>query len=1027
LYYEKSMIDKFEFMLRYIWYEGLNEKFKFWWDEKTLLKLSARTDLGQMTKELIKTTPDELKKLTVETYTDFKKDFIKKHGEQKIVDDFSLADYIERLEYEYKVVHEMWYDTYFLIVQDYTMFAKRSGIVVWPGRWSAAGSLLSYLVRITEIDPMPYDLLFERFLNPARISMPDVDTDFEDTEREKIIEYVKKVYGVEKVAQIGTYMTMAAKAAFKDVARTFWLSFTKSNELSNYVEKSIKHSMENEEFANIVKDDENLTKIVELASRLEWTVRQVWVHACGVVISPEEIQEYTPVQHPPKSWQKWEQDAARIVSQFDGHYLEDIWLLKMDFLWLRNLSIIKNAIKILKAKLKDGEKLDPIYEEFFEYMVFEPPLDDEKTLDLFRDWNTSGVFQFESDGMRWWLKKLKPSSIDDVVAMVALYRPWPMEWIPNYIDRKSGKEAISYLPDDVYKEIEKKYSKEEAEKQKKMITEDLQWFMDVTYGISIYQEQLMRIVQSMAGFSLGEADLLRRWVGKKIMEVIIKLKKDFIEKSASFRWYKEEVSTFVYEKMIEPAANYSFNKSHAVCYAIIAYQTAYLKAHHPIEFHAALLRSVEENTEKLAFLIDELKIKWFQVSSPNINKSFAHVAAVDDDIAIWLVAVKWLGYDLSKAIETEREKNGKFSDLEDFLVRCEDSINRKSVESLSKSWALDAFEDRKILLSNIDLILKRVKWRKEHQETSSMGLFWDELLESSKLELKPWEKAGIMENLRYEYETIWTFLSSHPFDGLYSYLKSKTNFTNQIEDKKYDWEFNILWIIKSVKKNNKFGGYWVSIEDLVGTIDIYMKNTWSLKVFDVILLKWNFYMMDKKIKPKEEGGKVEIQQVRRRRIIQIAKINLDIYINIVKKNKRYNEDEKVVLVRHKRNEAQKKKAIEEAIRVEQMKKDLEAREALHKKGEQKNEIPEESTTVQQWEKKENIINNKWDAEKCEENNCEEIAPEEIEIEEEEKLEEVKIIEKELPEEIDDIMKIIELKKTNPDQDIIEYKGKFYKV
>ncbi len=1066
-------MDKFEFMLRYMGYEWLNEKFNFWWDEETILKLSNRTNLGKMNKKLTETTPDELKKLTIETYTDFKKDFIEKKGKKKIVNNFTLGDYIERLEYEYKVVHEMWYNTYFLIVQDYIMYAKKSGIVVWPGRWSAAGSLLSYLIRITEIDPMPYDLLFERFLNPARISMPDVDTDFEDTEREKIIEYVKKIYGVEKVAQIGTYMTMAAKAAFKDVARTFGLSFTKSNQLSNYIEKSIDKSLENEEFANIINDDENLQKIVKLASRLEWTVRQVWVHACGVVISPEEIQEYSPVQHPPKSWQKGEQDANRIVTQYDGHCLEDIGLLKMDFLGLRNLSIIKNTIKILKAKLPEWKKLDNIYEEFFKYMVFEPPLEDEKTLDLFRDGNTSGVFQFESDGMRWWLKKLKPSSIDDIVAMVALYRPGPMDWIPNYIARKNGEEEISYLPDDVYQIIEEKYGKKEAENQKKMITKDLQWFMDVTYGISIYQEQLMRIVQSMAGFSLGEADLLRRWVGKKIMEVIAELKKDFIKGASSFRWYKEEVSIYVYESMIEPAANYSFNKSHAVCYAIIAYQTAYLKAHHPIEFHAALLRSVEENTDKLAELIDELKIKWFKVTSPNINKSFAHVAAINDDIVIWLVAVKWLGYDLSKEIEEERTKNGKFKNLEDFLVRCEDNINRKSLESLAKSGALDDWEDRKILLDNTDLILKRVKWRKEHQKTSSMWLFGDELLESSKLELKPWKKASIMENLKYEYETIGTFLSSHPFDGLYSYLKSKTNFISQVLDKKYDGDFNILWIIKSIKKNNKFGGFWISVEDITWTMDIYMKNIWSLWLFDVVLLKWKFYMTEQKIKSKDKKNineninkskeekkdkqpdknlkKEEFKQVRRRKIVQISKINLDIYIDKIKRNKKYNEEEKVVLVRHNRNEAQKKKAIEETLKIEQLKKQLD-----NKKWKSHNlktvtipsiAIEEEISTSENCDSPklcDGIIDetNKESGTEDKEYEIETIEEEKIkkEIKKEKSNKKTKekknisitkdngkIIEKELPDNIDDIMKIAELKKTNPKQDIIEYKWKFYKV
>jgi len=290
-----------EFQLRYMWYEFMNERFSLWWNENTILELSKRTDKWQILKKLTETSPEELKEFTIKSYTDYKIDFLNKNWDKIIKWDFKLKYYIDRLEYEFKVIHEMGYDTYFLIVQDYIMYAKKNAIVVWPGRWSAAWSLLWYLIRITEIDPLEYDLLFERFLNPARISMPDIDTDFEDSERLNILEYCKKKYWVEKVANIWTYMTMAAKASFKDVARIFWISFTKSNQISSYIEKHVKTSYEeNKEFKAIVDEDENLKKITKFASNLEWTVRQMWVHACWVIIAPEDITNYSPVQYPQK-------------------------------------------------------------------------------------------------------------------------------------------------------------------------------------------------------------------------------------------------------------------------------------------------------------------------------------------------------------------------------------------------------------------------------------------------------------------------------------------------------------------------------------------------------------------------------------------------------------------------------------------------------------------------------------------------------------------------------------------------------
>ena len=873
-------ISKEEFQLRYMWYEFMNERFDLWWDENTILELSKRTDEGQITWKLTETSPEELKEATLKTYTDFKKDFLKKYWDKKIKLDYTLKDYIDRLEYEMKVVHEMGYDTYFLIVQDYIMYAKRNWIVVWPWRWSAAWSLLWYFIRITEIDPMEYDLLFERFLNPARVSMPDVDTDFEDSERWEILEYCKRKYWVEKVANIWTYMTMAAKASFKDVARVFGLSFTRSNQLSNYIEKHVKDSYENnEEFRKLIDEDETLKQIVQFASSLEWTTRQMWVHACWVIIAPEEITTYSPVQYPPKPWSK-EPDTSRVVTQYDGHYMEDIGLLKMDFLGLRNLSIIKNTIKILKAKVWE-EKLEEIYKEFFKYYVFEPSITDEASYKIFQEWDTVWVFQFESDGMRAWLKKLKPTSIDDIIAMVSLYRPWPMEWIPNYIDRKQWKEKVTYLPNDLYKELVEKYGEEVAEQQRKQIREDLSPFMDVTYWIPVYQEQLMRIVQAMAWFSLGEADLLRRWVGKKIKEVIEKLKIEFIEKSAKYKDYKEEVSRFVYEKMIEPAANYSFNKSHAACYAIIAYQTAFLKAHHPVEFYAALLRSVEENTDRFAELLEELKIKWIKIKPVNVNYSFNHIAAVDDAVVIWFLAIKGIWYEVGEHIEQERRKNWPYKDLEDFLNRNEKYINKKTIEALIKSGALDEFASRWDLIENVENILDWVKKWQSKKETAWMWLFGEELLWKDPLVLKKWKELSLMEKLKLEYEAFGTFISAHPFDGLYKYIKRKYNFTSQILDEKYEWDYKILWFIKDIVKSPKFNWYFMEVEDLVWNIRFFIKNIPWLNKFDVIEIQW--------------------QKRRRPSITKILKINLEKLIEKLKSKWKFDENDSVAKVRAMRN------------------------------------------------------------------------------------------------------------------------------
>ena len=548
-----------EWYLRYLSFKGLNWRYKTSIDEETLFHLVHKLNKPSLEKALTETSPEELKALSLTYYSPKKKEILSSLSQ-------TLQERIERLEYELVVVHEMGFDGYFLIVADYISWARQNGVPVGPGRWSAAGSLMAYLTGITDLDPIDYGLLFERFLNPARISMPDIDTDFSDEGRDKVVDYCRQKYGEDHVAQICTFGTFAARAAVKDVWRVKGISFAEMNELAKLIPEKPGTKLqwaldETPEFKNAYDTNPVYKDIIDNALKIEGNVRQLGVHACAVIIAPEPMTQFTALARPPK-------DSESIVTQYSAYPLEDLWLLKMDFLWLRTLTIIKKTIDIIKETKDTEVDIDNV------------SLQDELSFSIFASGDTTGVFQFESDGMRKYLKDLKPDSFEDMIAMVSLYRPWPLAYIPTYIDRKYGREEIEYMTDDLKNILTKaKYTKEDIEEQKQKLEEDLKKILDVTYGIAVYQEQLMFIVQYMAGFSLGEADLLRRGVWKKILEVIEKLKGEFIEKAEKFRGYKPEVSKYIYEEMIQPAANYSFNKSHAACYAYIAYQTSYLKAH----------------------------------------------------------------------------------------------------------------------------------------------------------------------------------------------------------------------------------------------------------------------------------------------------------------------------------------------------------------------------------------------------------------------------------------------------------------
>ena len=818
-----TQMEVYEFELRRRAYAGLSRRLKYNRTEEKIAQLVQRTNKWVLVQALKDTSPEDLHKFTIQTYTPYKQEFIERNRNDFPWRDkrFSLSSYVERLEYELKVIKEMGFNSYFLIVSEYVRRWKEHQISVWPWRWSWAWSLLAWLVGITEVDPLPFDLLFERFLNPARVSMPDFDIDFEDSERQNVIQHCYDLYWAEKVCSIWTFMKMATKASFKDVARTLWVPFEKSNAITNVLQDKIwliaqvEDPEWNPELKTAYESDAKIQQAMQVGDQLTWNLRQMWVHACGIIIAPEKVTTYTPTQYK----EEWD---TTVVSQYDGPTLESIWLLKMDFLWLRNLSIIKNCVKIIKARADaKWEEIPEMFKDFLDTMSLDIPIDDAETYkSIFQKWDTTWIFQFESWWMRKYLIELIPDKIDNLVAMNALYRPGPMEFIPSYIARKNWKEEIEYMYPDLKAELVKKYWVEVAEEERRKLIEDLNPFLKETYGIAVYQEQLMFLVQAMAGFSLWEADLLRRGVWKKKKYVIEQLKKEFIERWASYHNYKPETTTQIYEKMIEPAASYSFNKSHSVCYAMIAYQTAYLKVHYPIEFSAALIRSVEEDIDTQSFYFSEIQQSWISVLQPDVNISFNHVAAIDDTVRIWFISIKGVGFDTWETIQEERKKNGKYTSLEDFCKRCSSVLNRKSLEWLIKSGALDAFWDRKMLRENLDIIIDRIA----NSAHANQWLFWD--LEST-IPLKKIQPSKLMERLMMEQEVFKTFISGNPLDGLY-----------KSDDYQLDaWNFEIIWYIKEIRRAKK-KWFFITIEDISDSFDIFLNDTFWLEKFDIVIVQW---------------------------------------------------------------------------------------------------------------------------------------------------------------------------------------------
>lgn len=699
---------------------------------------------------------------------------------------------ISRLNYELEMVDKMGFNAYFLIVQDFVNYAKDKEILVGPGRGSAAGSILSYCLRITDIDPLEFGLIFERFLNPARISMPDIDIDFADDRRGEVIEYVREKYGYHNVAQIITFGTMAAKAAVKDVARVMEIPFTEANKLTDAIPAKpgikLSNALQAEPDLQAYAKNPLYKKVFDTALKLEGTIRQVGVHACAVVISDKVLTEYTPLQHPPGN------KGDDLISQYSAHPIEDIGLLKMDFLGLKNLTLLDKTIQIVKRTHNQEIKLAEI------------PEGNPEAYKLLQRGDTTGVFQLESAGMKRYLKELKPENLEDIIAMVSLYRPGPMEWIPDYIKGKHGEKKVKYLHPDL-KEI-----------------------LELTYGVAVYQEQTMQIAQKFAGFSLADADILRKAIGKKIAELLTEQKEKFIQ-GAEKLGHPAKLAKQIFEKVIEPFAGYGFNKSHAASYAKIAYLTAYLKSHYPAEFMAALMTADQNDSDRIAIEFEECERMNIKVLPPDINESFRNFTVTDDgNIRFGLLAIKGVGDSIVGELVHEKDEHGTFQSLEDFLQRLPSKgINRKAIEALTLSGAMDQLGERKSLYENMENLLAYARDHKNTTNSNQQDIF--DLLsaqdsqEAHALRLNPTPEATPLQKLKWEKEYLGMYITAHPLDGLKHHLSSRYKFSENIGHKQAGKEVQVGGIVTELRKMITKKGeamLFAKLEDPTGELEVVL-------------------------------------------------------------------------------------------------------------------------------------------------------------------------------------------------------------
>lgn len=697
---------------------------------------------------------------------------------------------IERLDMELAVLEKMGYNGYFLIVQDFINWGKSQGIIFGPGRGSAAGSIVAYALNITDLDPLEYDLLFERFLNPDRISMPDIDIDIQDTRRDEVIEYCANKYGQDRVANIVTFGKMAARAAVRDVARVLQVPYAESDRLAKLIPPPVqgrhiplKVSVENDaDLKREYESNETAKTVFDYAIRLEGTIRSHGVHAAGVVIAPDAIVNYTPLEMAQK---------GVISTQYPMYPIEELGLLKMDFLGLSNLTIINNALRIIKKVYKKQIDLSDI------------PLDDTKTYELFQRGDTTGVFQLESAGMKRYLRELKPTVFDDIIAMVALYRPGPMQFIDSFIRRKHGDEEIAFLHDGMKNSLEN------------------------TYGILVYQEQFMQISKEWCGFTGGQADTLRKAVGKKNIELMKKVKPEFVEGAVKVGGATEKTAELFWDQL-EEFANYCFNKSHAACYGLISYWTAYLKAHYPDAFMAALMTSDADDIDRLAIEINECKHMGIEVLSPDVNQSFVEFAVVpgQNQIRFGMAAVKGVGVGAVEEILRARA-DGEFKNVEDFAKRVSTSkFNKKAWESLIKSGGFDSFGDRSDILFNLETIQGFASKLQKEALSGQTDLFGGMIDASTQpsisIQAAPTRHTE-RERLTWERELLGLYISAHPLDNYDAYFEEQTiplvSLRPEIDNKKVTIG-GIITTVRSIVTKSGAKMAFVAIEDKTGESEV---------------------------------------------------------------------------------------------------------------------------------------------------------------------------------------------------------------
>lgn len=700
---------------------------------------------------------------------------------------------VERAEYELSVIERMGFAGYFLIVQDFITWGKDKGIVFGPGRGSGAGSIVAYGLRITELDPLEYDLLFERFLNPDRISMPDFDVDIQDTRRDEVIQYCVNKYGEDRVASIVTFGRMAARNAVRDVARVLQVPYAEADRLAKMIPPPVQGRhiplatslKENAELKNEYKNNDDAKRVFDLAINLEGTIRSHGVHAAGVVIAPDDIVKFTPLEKAQK---------GVIATQYSMVPIEKIGLLKMDFLGLSNLTIINNTLRIIKK----------VYDK--EIDISSIPLDDKKTFELFQKGDTTGVFQLESAGMKRYLKDLKPTVFGDIIAMVALYRPGPMPEIPRFIAGKNDPSSITYPHP------------------------SLEPILNYTYGVMVFQEQIIALLQQLAGYKPGEADLVRKAIGKKNRSIMVSEKPRFIE-GCKKQGLTEKEAEKIWDQ-IQPFADYSFNKAHAACYGMIAYQTAYLKANYPTAFMAALMTSDFDDTDRLAIEISECKAMGIEVLPPDVNESFGEFAVINDGenekIRFGMSAIKNVGTGAVEEIIRAREEVGGFANFEDFLstvnVR---TVNRKAMESLAKAGALDKFGEREIIVANLDNILAFANRQQKDILSGQTGLFGasaDETGLKIKLNLQPAEDVvPPRQKIIWERELLGIYLSSHPLNDYQDILAKKAHkiadIMNEMEGKTVTIGGSVSESREITTKNGRRMAF-VKLADTTGEIEL---------------------------------------------------------------------------------------------------------------------------------------------------------------------------------------------------------------